>query len=114
MRCALVLTGLLLATITFGPWFDADGTLYVIDSLQNQIRVFDREGNPIATWGERGSTPGQFRFEDPDSFWGDLVVGPDGNLDVGSSSIRGERRWMRRAISSLLKTAVIAFRSLPL
>jgi tripartite motif-containing protein 71 len=61
---------------------DADGTLYVIDSLKNQIRVFDRDGKPVATWGERGSAPGQFRFTDGSDFWGDVALGPDGNLYV--------------------------------
>jgi DNA-binding beta-propeller fold protein YncE len=60
----------------------ADGTLYVIDSLQDQIRVFDRNGTPIATWGERGEGPGQFMFEDRGYYWGDLALGPDGNLYV--------------------------------
>ncbi len=60
-----------------------DGTLYVIDALTDQIRVFDREGNPIATWGEPGSAPGQFRFENAQGdFWGDLALGSDGTLYV--------------------------------
>ncbi|MDF3043232.1 MAG: repeat containing protein [Thermomicrobiales bacterium] len=60
----------------------ADGTLYVIDSLTDQIRVFDRDGTVIATWGETGARLGQFRFEDASGFWGDLTLGPDGNLYV--------------------------------
>jgi tripartite motif-containing protein 71 len=61
---------------------DADGTLYVIDSLKDQIRIFDREGTPLATWGESGSAPGQFRFTNGSDFWGDVALGPDGNLYV--------------------------------
>jgi DNA-binding beta-propeller fold protein YncE len=61
----------------------ADGTLFVIDSFQDHIRVFDREGNPVATWGESGDGPGQFRFHvSGGGYYGDLAIGPDGNLYV--------------------------------
>ena len=61
----------------------ADGTLFVIDSLQDHIRVFDRDGIPVATWGESGDNPGQFRFHvSGGGYYGDLAIGPDGNLYV--------------------------------
>jgi DNA-binding beta-propeller fold protein YncE len=66
-----------------GVAVDADGTLYVIDSLQDRIEVFDRDGQPVATWGESGNGPGQFMFHVAGGgFWGDLAIGPDGNLYV--------------------------------
>jgi DNA-binding beta-propeller fold protein YncE len=65
-----------------GMAVDADGTLYVIDALQDQIRLFDPSGEPVATWGETGTEPGQFRFHGEGGFWGDLTLGPDGNLYV--------------------------------
>jgi hypothetical protein len=34
------------AGMVFGP----DGTLYVIDAVKDQIRLFDRDGRPVATW----------------------------------------------------------------
>ena len=43
-----------------GVAVDDNGALYVIDSLHDQILVFDRDGNAVATWGESGSAPGQF------------------------------------------------------
>jgi tripartite motif-containing protein 71 len=63
---------------------DAAGTLYVIDSLQNHISVFDPDGRLVATWGTSGSGPGQFRFQSGGGigFWGDLAIGPDGNLYI--------------------------------
>jgi DNA-binding beta-propeller fold protein YncE len=63
----------------------ADGTLYVIDSLADQIRVFDRAGTPVATWGERGTGPGQFQFRGSGNFWGDLALGPDDHLYVADT-----------------------------
>jgi len=60
----------------------ADGTLYVIDAPNDRIQVLDRDANPVATWGERGNGPGQFRFQDGPCFFGDLAVGLEGNLYV--------------------------------
>ncbi|MFN8662403.1 MAG: NHL repeat-containing protein [Thermomicrobiales bacterium] len=65
----------------------ADGKLYVIDMARNHIRVFDPDGNPLATWGEEGSGPGQFRFSLFSALGaaGDLAVGPDGSLYVADT-----------------------------
>jgi len=61
-----------------------DGTLYVIDAIKNQVRVFDATGAPIATWGETGTKTGQFLFNYPTTpyAWGDIAVGPDGDIYV--------------------------------
>jgi DNA-binding beta-propeller fold protein YncE len=64
----------------------ADGTLYVLDTLQNHIRVLDAAGNSVATWGESGAGPGQFDFGTVAFFWGDAAIGPDGNLYVLDSA----------------------------
>ena len=62
----------------------ADGTLYVAEGSNDQIRVFDREGVPIAAWGESGTEPGQFQFEGGagEGGFGDVKIGPDGSLYV--------------------------------
>lgn len=60
---------------------DRQGTLFVIDAFTNQIRVFDREHRLVATWGKGGDAPGQFRFLEA-GYWGDVALGPDGNLYV--------------------------------
>lgn len=59
----------------------ADGTVYVIDVTNDQIRVFNPDGSPKVTWGKSGDGPGEFGFSF-DFNWGDLAVAPDGNLYV--------------------------------
>ena len=64
-----------------GMAIDAAGTLYVADTKNDRIRVFDAAGKPVGTWGSAGTGPGQFRFQGA-GFWGDVALGPDGNLYV--------------------------------
>ena len=40
--------------------FDRRGNLYVSDSLNSRIQVFDREGHFLRSWGKRGVFPGDF------------------------------------------------------
>lgn len=42
-----------------------DGLLYVLDSQERQVRVFDRTGHRVRAFGRRGSGPGE--FQDPES-----------------------------------------------
>jgi tripartite motif-containing protein 71 len=71
------------AGVAVGP----DGTLYVIDTARDHIRVFDSEGNPVGTWGELGGDPGQFRFSLFKDYGaaGDLAVRPDGSIYVADT-----------------------------
>ncbi|MBK8987813.1 MAG: TIGR03663 family protein [Chloroflexi bacterium] len=42
--------------VTVGP----DGRIYVVDSGNHRLQVFDAQGNFLAAWGEFGAEPGQF------------------------------------------------------
>lgn len=39
---------------------DGDGNLYVADTYNNRVEVFDAEGNFIRAWGKQGDRPGTF------------------------------------------------------
>jgi len=39
---------------------DAEGNVYVADTGNKRIQIFDSEGNPLDQWGGGGSEPGQF------------------------------------------------------
>jgi DNA-binding beta-propeller fold protein YncE len=62
-----------------GVAVDAAGNIYVADSYNHRIQMFDPNGNPIRQWGSQGSAPGQ--FNEP---WG-VGVAPDGNIYVADT-----------------------------
>jgi sugar lactone lactonase YvrE len=43
-----------------GVAVDKDGNLYVADTLNNRIEIFDADGQFIRTWGKNGDGPGYF------------------------------------------------------
>ena len=43
-----------------GMAVDADGNLYVCDTLNNRIEIFDADGKFISTYGKNGDGPGYF------------------------------------------------------
>jgi DNA-binding beta-propeller fold protein YncE len=66
-----------------GIAFDPSGNLQVIDPLNDRIQVVDSTGAVLATWGETGTGPGQFRFhESEQAYYGDLDIDADGNIYV--------------------------------
>ena len=58
--------------IALGP----DGLLYVADSCNHRIQVFDRDGNFIRCWGGEGKARGRMRYPY------DVAVAPDGTVYV--------------------------------
>ena len=58
--------------MTFGP----DGLLYVADTHEHRVLVFDRDGTIIKTFGSYGQADGQFVYPT------DLAFAPDGRIFV--------------------------------
>lgn len=56
-----------------------DGSIYVADSGNHRIQVFDPQGNFITKWGSMGTEPGQ--FNEP---W-DVAVAQDGTVFVADT-----------------------------
>lgn len=56
-----------------------DGLVYVADSGNHRIQVFDQNGNFMYKWGSNGAGAGQ--FNEP---WG-IAVAPDGNVYVADT-----------------------------
>jgi tripartite motif-containing protein 71 len=68
---------------------DGDGNLYAVDLQNAQIVKYDRDGQRLAAWGERGSEAGQFEFlpppDGPPIDGGFVTVDADGNVYVSDS-----------------------------
>ena len=58
---------------------DSDGNVYVADTENHRIQMFDSFGNFITKWGDFGDQNGQF-----DEPWG-VCVGSDGNVYVADT-----------------------------
>ncbi len=56
-----------------------DGRVYVADTSNHRIVVFDANGNELTSWGSFGAEPGQ--FNEP---W-DVAIGPDGSVYVADT-----------------------------
>ena len=61
---------------TVGP----DGNLYVVDVMENAIRVFDPRGRHLRSLGRTGEGPGEFRSLWRIGFRGDTLYAVDGAL----------------------------------
>jgi DNA-binding beta-propeller fold protein YncE len=46
-----------------GMAVDGDGNLYVVDTLNHRLLIFDVNGNAVASWGTKGADEGQFNFQ---------------------------------------------------
>ena len=63
-----------------GVWVDGAGRVLVSDAADGQVKVFDRNGNALATIGEFGAQPGGLRIPMA------LVVDADNRLFVASAN----------------------------
>ena len=63
--------------VAFGP----DGSIYISDGYRNsRVAKFDKDGNWVASWGERGTGPGEFRLPHG------IATDADGNVYVADRS----------------------------
>jgi DNA-binding beta-propeller fold protein YncE len=67
----------------FGLFITADDTLFVADGRANRVVKMTSEGNVLASWGEKGTGPGQFDLPHG------VAVGADGAVYV--CDINGKR-----------------------
>ncbi len=69
----------------------ADGTVFVADSVEDTVKVYDKNGSPSASIGSRGAKDGEFRFPSAVAFDGDrLVVADQGNHRIQIFNPAGE------------------------
>ena len=59
-----------------GLTLDAIGQVYVLDTYNKRIQIFDRNGSFVNVWGQTGTDPGQFMIPEAMAFAssGELVV----------------------------------------
>jgi hypothetical protein len=63
--------------------WDSDGNIYITDGYVNsRVAKYDKNGDWVKSWGEKGTGPGQFRLPHT------IVIDRDNNLYVGDRSNR--------------------------
>ncbi len=70
-----------------GVAVDAAGNVYVADTGNNRIQMFDSQGRFLAKWGTTGSSLGQFRRPSG------VAVDADGNIYVADASNNRVQRF---------------------
>jgi hypothetical protein len=63
-----------IAAAEIGP----DSSLYVLESMANEVRIFDYHGRRVGTIGRAGAGPGEFRLLGRLGFAGDTHAGVSG------------------------------------
>jgi len=69
---------------------DKDGNLYVVDSMNARIQIFDKDGNLITVFGERGTVIGT--FANPRG----VAVDSDGNIYVTDTLLSAVQIFNRK------------------
>jgi hypothetical protein len=94
------------ANTTFSPGIEllagGQGSIYVLDRLENRVRVFDARGRFVRSFGREGAGPGEFQGPDALGWLGDTLWVSDPNQF---------RVAFFRADGSVIRTARIATRA---
>lgn len=85
--------------------FDEAGLLYVVDTGNQRVAVFDREGTFVREFGREGDGPGEFRFRPRMIGTADIVVGQHAAYVLD--------RLQRRIHEFSLEGEILATRTLP-
>ncbi len=80
---------------------DDSGRIYVLDTKQHRVEVFDSAGNHLRMIGQRGGGPGE--IQDPSQ----VYVLPDGSIGVSDYGKRAVVRWS--ADGSVLPEYALSF-----
>lgn len=69
-----------------------DGRIYVVDGVNNKIRIYSSRGNLVSSFGKKGSGSGEFRYPlgiDIDSS-GKVYIADSGNHRIQIFNLRGD------------------------
>ena len=80
-----------------GGWFnslkdfyvDKDGQIYCADGSDQKIKVFDRSGNPVFQFGQKGQGPGDFAFPNA------IVVSKNDEIYVADMGLRNISKFTK-------------------
>lgn len=73
---------------------DEKGNVYIVDSLNNRLQIYDSSGAFLAMWGSSGEADGQFKFASPEGGdgLGGIALDREGNVFVADAFNRRLQR----------------------
>jgi len=75
---------------------DADGRIYVLDSGNHRVQVFEADGTFLRSFGKEGQGPGEFVRPDWIALAGDVYLAAGDQYQVFAFAPSGDPRWALR------------------